>query len=60
MSNEKPQFSGDVNIMMDTGVPRGVFGCPAPVPAEFPSHVHGCGNPMKFPRAHYIYSNIIL
>jgi hypothetical protein len=30
-------------LVMDTGVPRGIFGSPAPVPAEFPSSGHGCG-----------------
>ena len=38
-------------IVMNTGVPWGVFGCPVPVPAEFPSRSHGCGIPAEFPRA---------
>ena len=38
-------------LVMNTGVPWGVFGCPVPVPAEFPSRSHGCGIPAEFPRA---------
>jgi len=38
-------------LVMDTGVPWGVFDCPVPVPVEFPSRDHGCGIPAKFPRA---------
>jgi hypothetical protein len=30
---------------MHMGVPQGVFCSPAPVPAENPSHGHGCGIP---------------
>ncbi len=36
-------------LVMDTGVPRVVFGWPAPVPAEFPSRDHGYGIPAEFP-----------
>src|SRR6266545_3866548 len=46
------------DVVMDTGVPRGIFAWPAPVPAEFPSRIHGCGIPAKFPRAHSIFKYI--
>jgi hypothetical protein len=35
-------------VVMDTGVPQGVFGSPAPVPTKFLSRVYGCGIPAKF------------
>jgi len=47
-------------LVMDMGVPWGVFGCPVPVPAEFPSRNGGCGIPVKFPRAKLIFKYIYL
>ena len=47
-------------IVMDTGVPWGVFGWPVPVPAEFPSRSHGCGIPAEFPRAWDIFKYIYI
>ena len=49
------QGSSVIALFPDEGVPRGIFAWPAPVPAEFPSRIHGCGFPAKFPRVDYIF-----
>ncbi len=50
----------DQDIVMDTGVLQGVFGCPTLIPAEFPSCNDGCRIPVKFPRAQLIFKYIYL
>jgi hypothetical protein len=59
-SATRPQDKSERELVMDTGVPWGVFGYPAPVPAEFPSRDHGCGISAKFPRAKHIFEYIEL